>query len=274
MSVRIFHAKGTSNVTYSSINKSYSLKYPCENPSECSQYTISFSPGIYVLEAWGSQGGDSIGYTGKGGKGGYSIGVFKTNKRKNLYLHIGAYSTNSYGYNGGADSYNTHDGRGGGATDFRTVSGNWDQNFESRIIVAGGGGGAYTSKNGGRGGGLEGESLTTGSYRACYGSQDGCIGGNGDKPGTFGKGGGPGAGTGGGGYWGGGGSASGSSGGGGSGYIGGVESLPYILKQTSMSDHSGYGEAKITILMNYNRCTYKRNNSHFILSFIMCMVYK
>lgn len=259
MTIRIYHSKGTSNVLYSSENKSYLLKYPCDDPSNCSPYTISFNPGTYLLEVWGSQGSDSTGYSGKGGYGGYSIGVFRTNKEANLYLHIGAYSPSSSGYNGGANSYNTHDGRGGGATDFRTKFGNWNEHFESRIIVAGGGGGAYLSNNGGRGGGTDGESFKVGSNRPCYGSQNGCNDAiNPAHLGTLGTGGGSGtgAGAGGGGYWGGG-DAGGCGGGGGSGYVGGVISLPYIAKQTLMSNRTGYGQARITLIMKRIACTNK-----------------
>ena len=87
------------------------------DPAQCSVYSITFNPGTYLLEVWGSQGGDSIGYIGKGESGGYSIGVFKTNVIKTLYLHIGAFSTNNMSYNGGSNSKNPCDGRGGGATD-------------------------------------------------------------------------------------------------------------------------------------------------------------
>ena len=274
MSIRIFHANGISKVNYSSLNNSYFLQYPCDSPSECSEYTIIFNPGIYLLEVWGSQGSDSYGYTGKGGNGGYSIGVFKTNKRKNLYLHIGAYSFSSEGYNGGPNSINPADGRGGGATDFRTISGKWNEHFESRIIVAGGGGGGYVKQNGGRGGGTNGESFQVGSNRPCYGSQDGCLEGiNVRNNGTLGKGGGPGAGSGGGGYWGGG-NANGCGGGGGSGYVGGVSSLPSFKKLTSFSNHTGFGEARITILMNFKGCTIKKSHKNFSFCFIVCLVYK
>ena len=281
MSVHISHANGISKVNYSSSNNSYFLQYPCESTSECSEYTVSFNPGIYLLEVWGSQGGDSIGYTGKGGEGGYSIGVFKTNRRKNLYLHIGAYSSNNKGYNGGANSYNTHDGRGGGATDFRLVSGKWDENFDSRIIVAGGGGGGYMGQNGGRGGGTDGESFQVGENRPCYGSQNGCLEGiNVGHNGEFGNGGGSARGLGGGGYWGGGGGywgggdANDCGGGGGSGYVGGVSSLTNFKKLTSFSNHRGFGEARITILMNFDKCTIKKNCRRFSFSLIVCLVYK
>ena len=87
MSVRINHSNASLNVKHTETNRSYLIKYPCGDPSQCSEYSITFNPGTYLLEVWGSQGGDSIGYTGKGGSGGYSIGVFKTNAIK-LYIFI------------------------------------------------------------------------------------------------------------------------------------------------------------------------------------------
>lgn len=60
---------------------------------------------------------------------------------------------------------NNGDGCGGGASDFRTSNGSWDQNFDSRILITGGGGGSYGNSAvyiGGRGGGINGERDSTG----------------------------------------------------------------------------------------------------------------
>ena len=204
------------------------------------------------MEVWGAQGGNAEGYSGVGGYGGYSRGVYIAKRRTTLYLHIGG-STNGQepskpGYNGGQKSINVYDGPGGGATDFRTSPKNWDQDFESRIIA--GGGGAHLNNNGGNGGGLEGSSKEI-DGRACYGTQNGCEGmvmssrGN-EKLGSLGIGGGPGGGAGGGGYYGGGNSNCG--GGGGSGYIGGVISYSIFKKATEQSYHQGNGSARISVI--------------------------
>ena len=273
MSILISHAKGISKVKYFANNRSYLLPYPCSTPSTCSQYTITFNPGIYLLEVWGSQRSDVSGYSGKGGSGGYSAGIFRTFNKTNLYLHVGAFSPDSDGYNGGPNSKNSCDGRGGGATDFRSISGAWNEHFDSRIIVAGSGGGAFENNHGGRGSGLTGESISADGKKACYGTQKGCEGTTtGYDKGSKGKGGGSGAGTGGSGYWGGGNTFNGGGGGGGSGYIGGVISLPYFEKVTSFSDHKGYGEARITIIGSIEKHTTKIVCNNFLFSLLILLI--
>ena len=272
MSVHISHSLGISKVSRFQENGTYLLKYPCQSPSECSQYTIYFTPGSYLLEAYGSQGSspNNSAHSGKGGNGGYSAGVFRTTKNVKLYLHVGAFYSMSSGYNGGGDSNDRGDGRGGGATDFRTLSGKWDENLDSRILVAAGGGGAWYMYDGGNGGGLVGEAIPNGQSIACVGTQDGCVNGTTNRVGVFGKGVGNGFGAGGGGYYGGG-SANSCGGGGGSGYIDKVESSPIFQKITSTSSHTGYGEARITILELYFCRTVKHVYciKHFIFLFIV-----
>ena len=56
MGIRIKHSLGNSKVSRFQENGTYLLEYPCQSPSECSQYTIYFSPGAYLLEVYGSQG--------------------------------------------------------------------------------------------------------------------------------------------------------------------------------------------------------------------------
>ena len=257
-------------VEYDEINQSYYFSYPCVTTDICSPYKIVLPSGIYFLEVWGAQGGNSTGYTGIGGYGGYSSGVYIARSTTTLYLHIGGSSPGSSpskpGYNGGSKSINAHDGPGGGATDFRTSSKNWNEDFDTRIIIAGGGGGAFREINGGNGGGLEGGSNPVTDRRACYGTQTGCEGiifKINEKEGTLGTGACCGGGSGGGGYYGGGNSNNG--GGGGSGYIGGVISYSIFKKVTEQSDHQGNGSARISIIgivdfvcsKNYNNRVYK-----------------
>ena len=88
-----------------------------------------------------------------------------------IYIYIGGIGLNGTnkeggrgGWNGGGNGTWDHSddescGGGGGATDIRTVNGNWDNfnSLKSRIMVAGaGGGGAYVLRCGGYGGGLNG----------------------------------------------------------------------------------------------------------------------
>ena len=257
----------------------YTFQYPCKDDySNCFPYEITFSPGFYFLECWGAAGStiidtdkNGLTVTANGGKGGYSSGVVVFQKTNKLYLHIGgsANITNALEtsqplnntYNGCLnDAKNIYDGMGGGATDFRTKSGNWSSNFDSRIIVAGGGGAgrAYihsTNVNftGGDGGGVEGEPGiglicdsgygTIENYFTPQCSNSSLWHGNG----SFGYGYGGEWSGGGGGYYGGG-SVFNGAGGGGSGYIGNLQSIGKYIAKTSTSSHNGFGYAKITIL--------------------------
>ena len=242
--------------------KVISLEYPCSSQTTCSAYTITFPRGLYYLEVWGAQGYSfSI---AKGGYGGYSAGVFSVpDYDMKLYLHIGGLSKDTLedSYNGGTKGYtDKKDGPGGGATDFRLNPGNWDENFDSRIIVAGGGGGAYQDGvslyfDGGRGGGITGETGTNeGTSISPVGTQeDGKTGGKGDfKEGHFGYSAGQQYGSGGSGYYGGG-TADRSGGGGGSGYAGGVLSYHNFLNHTEFSANEGPGKAKITVIQIFRK---------------------
>ncbi|WP_122278597.1 glycine rich domain-containing protein [Parabacteroides sp. AM08-6] len=141
--------------------------------------------GLYKIECWGAQGcngnANSINCFG-----GYVSGIIQLAKGEVLYIYCGdGGKNNTYTerWNGGGKASPSrasvsewmwvNQGAGGGATDVRLISGNWDNisSLRSRIIVAAaGGGGTY---NGGihpygnlsRGGGLVGyeNGPTTGS---------------------------------------------------------------------------------------------------------------
>ena len=146
------------------------------------------------MECWGAQGGDQSRTNGAsgtgtgpnpyGGKGAYVCGQIILNKT-DLYVYVGeegGYNnnlrTNTFngGGGGGIIPGSTIDGRGargGGATDIRTVNGDWNNSasLNSRIIIAAGGGGCTTygthagrtgDGSGGAAGGLIGyDGLTT-----------------------------------------------------------------------------------------------------------------
>ena len=246
------------------IGEKIDFDYPCSSQTFCSPYSISLSPGYSFLETYGASGQDILWSNNKGygGKGGYSSGVYQIlSKKDKIYLYIGGHSTGNIekSYNGGGCGNNTNDGAGGGATDFRTKFGDWndEQSLKSRIIVAGGGGGAYAiesnpyffSVNGGSGGGETGERGTcVSSSQPPYGAQTGCIGGAGTyNNGTFGEGASNLYGSGGGGYWGGGNGPS-CGGSGGSGYIGKVFTLGKYTKSLTSSINTGSGKASITLI--------------------------
>ena len=146
------------------------------------------SDGIYKIELWGAQGGL------EGGLGAYTSGYISLSQYDELHFYVGSQGVQSIsGINtkiycefncgtftaGQPEQPNRYWGSGGGATDVRLVSGNWNDfdSLKSRIMVAAGGGGAFidtgTKKLGGAGGGLTGyngqpeSSLTTSSWGSC-----------------------------------------------------------------------------------------------------------
>ena len=209
------------------------LGYPCgEILDTCSAYYALLPQGSYIFEGWGAQGGFD------GGKGGYSTGVLKINKKVPIYVYVGAHGSKiekTAGltwtvFNGGGEGYSAHSsgtprstGSGGGGTDVRLIGNSYDH----RLIVAGGGGGRSNSYDGyydgtpGCGGGLIGGNSQYGKG----GLQDKAPSVSGEmESGKFGEGGSAPQGTsgGGGGGWFGGSTGKGSTasgGAGGSGYV-------------------------------------------------------
>ena len=120
----------------------------------------------YKIECWGASGGQAqINYSGCGG---YVSGEILLTKFQTLYVYIGQRGNNvnqyssTYMFNGGgyANVQGTYCGAcGGGATDIRTTSGDWDNStsLNSRIMIAAGGGGVNGYENVfGCAGGLDG----------------------------------------------------------------------------------------------------------------------
>ena len=203
----IYDPKPSANKNVQVFDNTFVLNYPCdEECSDCSPYFVSLPPGSYLLEAWGAEGGYN------GGKGGYSRGILRLQKRTDTYIYIGSkgcnliheYGVTGVAFNGGGAGSSAQGsaglrsaGSGGGGTDIR-INGN---DLLNRIIVAGGGGGASSANEnndtrgpGGYGGGLEGQSqeITWENtvYRSKGGDQEGpLIQEENTKPGTFGLGG-------------------------------------------------------------------------------------
>jgi hypothetical protein len=214
--------------------------------------------GYYKLETWGASGG---GNNGLGGKGGYAFGEKEFKAGDIVYVYVGEMSNSAYGgWNGGGNSVLSYQYGfgGGGATDIRTIDGNWNDNesLNSRIIVAGAGGGSDNGSEdakGGAGGGLTGGAGTYGvpssnGHPGTGGTQT--HGGksiDGLNPGGLGFGGNGSlsdAGGGGAGYCGGGGSSGNNEGGGGgSSYIEGL-----VNAETTSGINSGNGKAIITYI--------------------------
>lgn len=182
--------------------------------------------GWYEIQLWGAEGGDDA--AGEGGRGAYVKGEVYMRRGSELYVYVGAPGLtgthgSGAGYNGGGNSGASSGGQsgsGGGATDVRTVYGNWNQNLDTRIAVAAGGGGAGMHRAGGYGGALVGGSTgIAGGTQTSAGPRGGFgYGGSSEVDG----------GGGGGGWYGGGASSGGSpggsndvGGGGGSSYLAG-----------------------------------------------------
>ena len=190
--------------------------------------------GIYRLEVWGAEGGNSIAngtLQQNAGQGGYSNGEVVLQSGEKLYINIGGKGEDGVleqddiqgGYNGGGLSHwdksdDEASGGGGGATHIAKSSGllsTLENNKDAILIVAGGGGGGSFASYGGSGGGYVGNSVSGSSAGSQTSGYQFGLGGPGveniNSPG----------GGGGSGYYGGsGGSRSEAAGSGGSGYIG------------------------------------------------------
>ena len=116
----------------------------------------------YKMDCWGAEGGYSVERT-KGGKGGYVAGKITLTSNVIFFIYVGQTANHSQagGWNGGGngtDADQTGYG-GGGSTDIRTTSGNWNSfnSLKTRILIAAGGAGSGDyDDSGGDGGGLSG----------------------------------------------------------------------------------------------------------------------
>jgi hypothetical protein len=156
-----------------------SVSYSITQTFNCTENSQSFYvnySGVYLIEAYGAQGGgrQSSGnsYSGYGGRGGYAAGKVNLEKDTILYIYVGCVGGSSNGtvakggFNGGgyacSEGYSEPGNGGGGASDVRLIGGAWDNSngLLSRFIVAGGGGGGGEDPGnlGGYGGGPTGGS--------------------------------------------------------------------------------------------------------------------
>ena len=96
--------------------------------------------GNYLFQLWGASGSGTY-----GGNGGYTAGKMSLAKGDTFYIYVGEHNTNTLEdtFNASYKSTNPNYNSGGGATDVRLTSGNWDDltSLKSRIMVAAGGGG-------------------------------------------------------------------------------------------------------------------------------------
>lgn len=117
------------------------------------KYTGTLQPGIYYVEVWGGDGGNSYNaqqnlssipsgnhdYGGLGGKGGYINGYVVINEQKQLDITLGE--------QGSAGTSDTVAGKGGKAS-YVYIRNTNSSSTESTLIAGGGGGGTPYIKNG------------------------------------------------------------------------------------------------------------------------------
>ena len=134
-------------------------------------WTVPYT-GRYKIELWGAQGGADCqtSVTDRGGYGAYTSGTISLSKNASLYAYVGGAAAdgraptstcptayfNITRFNNGLSSKNGWSS--GGATDIRSVSGNWDNasSLRSRIMVAASGGVTSANRTAPSAGGLIG----------------------------------------------------------------------------------------------------------------------
>lgn len=118
-------SKGFANVSKNTSSNTYTFDYPCESYSDCTDYVISFPPGVYKFELYGASGGSFPGmvssyqysdgtctkseivsaYHGnthciadgsRGGAGGHISGIISLSHRLTSYATIGGRGNYSY----------------------------------------------------------------------------------------------------------------------------------------------------------------------------------
>ena len=153
--------------------KKVPVSYEFSYTGEYQQF-IAPVDGTYQIQLWGADGGTSLANNvlgAEGGKGSYVKGEIDIKKGEILYIYVGKKGENAVkgqnskaSYNGGGlGTWDGNDdeaaGAGGGATDIRLISGEWNEfeSLKSRIMVAGAGGGASWKTAGGYAG-FEGSS--------------------------------------------------------------------------------------------------------------------
>ena len=280
--------------------QTYTFNYPCESSSNCYPYIVHLQPGVYTFECYGGVGGSA---RTEGGKAASTIGTIFLQTQQKFYLFVGAkgkqYSLDPVFGGGGKGSsrYELNDGSGGGsgggASDIRI----YENDLNSRIMVAAGGGGSeyyFKDLKGGDAGALQGSSgvfSSTGIVPGGGGTQIsggsskneinyGKFGVGGDSPPQYGSGGG-------GGYYGGGAGDSAyskvSSGGGGSSFIAGFPGCTinetykkFIFFHTKITTGSTQPPKIIITLHSLcNKCltfNYLHGRKPYLLLVFLCLI--
>jgi len=150
--------------------------------------SVTLAPGVYRLEAWGASGGrghiNTSAHANSNNWGGYTQAYLTVTTATEVFIAAGGAGAHGYlnvgriaipgGWNGGGPTQSSGDqagrtmsgGSGGGASHISLASGTLDvEAVRTGILIAagGGGGGAWTTSSweGGRGGGVNGETRWT-----------------------------------------------------------------------------------------------------------------
>ena len=179
------------------------FEYPCSISTDCHPISKTLSPGKYLLECYGAQGGTGLidsKLDKPGGKGAYASGVLVLKKRTTFHLYIGGRGENGIdarmvsskgGWNGGGNSGKDTEetdpdtpGGGGGTTDIRLViaptgeESTNEESLNSRIIVAAGGSGSCANAYGAPGGDITGYQISEPNVEEYYPSETSQTTGN------------------------------------------------------------------------------------------------
>ena len=145
--------------------------------------------GTYKIECWGARGGGNS--SDEHGNGAYTEGLINLSKGGELYLYVGSRGTSgestgiyssdgTFNGGGGYTGYSDYNcATGGGATDIRLISGNWNDfnSLKSRIMVAAGAGGIIVGGNS-NGGTLNSSDVITNYTDAAYTTADSNVSGS------------------------------------------------------------------------------------------------
>lgn len=140
-------SRWTPKVEYKLNNTLAVLQYPCDLNQPCEPYQIRFPAGHYKIELFGASGGYYAQMISYAGHGAYVSGIIDFNVPTTLFAYLGEQGqiNGSKTYNGGGKG-TPAGGSGGGASDLRITSGDWNDlsSLKSRVMIAAGGSGSMS----------------------------------------------------------------------------------------------------------------------------------